>query len=115
MSRPAGPFGATTARSWRVPEIGEVMAISKPQPEAAGSADTAPADDRLADQAAPLDALLVDAALGTFRVRPYSTQPGSAGGHVDEATVVALEGDRHHCGRPVPVLGHDQVRLPGPG
>ena len=43
------------------------MAISKPQPEAAGSADTAPADDRLADQAAPLDALLVDAALGTFR------------------------------------------------
>jgi polyhydroxyalkanoate synthase len=43
------------------------MAISTPQPGAAGSAGTAPADDRLADQAAPLDALLVDAALGTFR------------------------------------------------
>src|SRR5215467_14525400 len=67
MSPPRRPFGATSARSRRVPEIGEVMAISKPQPEAAGSADTAPANDRLADQAAPLDALLVDAALGTFR------------------------------------------------
>jgi poly[(R)-3-hydroxyalkanoate] polymerase subunit PhaC len=31
------------------------------------SADTAPTSDQLADQAAPLDALLVDAALGTFR------------------------------------------------
>jgi glutaryl-CoA dehydrogenase len=40
------------------------MAISTPQPGAAGSADTAPAGDRLADEAAPLDALLVDAALG---------------------------------------------------
>jgi hypothetical protein len=45
------------------------MAISTPQPGAAmpGSADTAPAGDRLAEQAAPLDALLVDAALGPLR------------------------------------------------
>jgi hypothetical protein len=37
----------------------------------------------------------------------------SAAGHVDEAAVVALERDRHHGGGPVPVLGHDQVGLPG--
>ena len=36
-------------------------------PEVPRSADDAAAADRLADQAAPLDALLVDAALGTFR------------------------------------------------
>jgi hypothetical protein len=46
-------------------------------------------------------------------VRPYSAR--LAGSHVDEAAVVALERDRHDGGRAVPVLGHDQVRLPGPG
>jgi poly[(R)-3-hydroxyalkanoate] polymerase subunit PhaC len=45
------------------------MTVHAAQPGAAlpGSADTAPASDQLADQAAPLDALLVDAALGTAR------------------------------------------------
>jgi hypothetical protein len=52
-----------------MPEIGEVMAIQTAQPRAAlpVPADTAPVGDQLADQAAPLDALLVDAALGTLR------------------------------------------------
>ena len=45
------------------------MAVQIGQAGAAppGPADTGPAGDQLADQAAPLDALLVDAALGTFR------------------------------------------------
>jgi len=45
------------------------MASQTAHPGAAmpGSADTAPAGDRLAEQAAPLDALLVDAALGPLR------------------------------------------------
>jgi hypothetical protein len=45
------------------------MAVQIAQPGAAlpGPADTAPAGDQLADQAAPLDAFLVDAALDTFR------------------------------------------------
>jgi polyhydroxyalkanoate synthase len=50
-------------------EIGEVMTSQTAQPGTAlpVSAGTGPDSDRLADQAAPLDALLVDAALGTFR------------------------------------------------
>jgi polyhydroxyalkanoate synthase subunit PhaC len=45
------------------------MASQTAQAEAAlaASADSALAGDQLADQAAPLDALLVDAALGTYR------------------------------------------------
>src|SRR5438034_7055439 len=38
----------------------------------------------------------------------------SAGGHVDEAAVVALERDGDGRGRAVTVLGHDQVRLARP-
>ena len=34
-----------------------------------------------------------------------------AGGHVDEAAVVALERDDDRAGRSVAVLGHDQVGL----
>ena len=39
----------------------------------------------------------------------------SARGHVDKAAVMALECDCHDRGRPVPVLGHDQIGLSGPG
>ena len=39
----------------------------------------------------------------------------SARGHVHEPAVVALESHGHGRGRPVAVLGHDQVRFPGPG
>src|ERR1022692_3842763 len=39
----------------------------------------------------------------------------SAGSHVDEPAVVALERYGHRGGRAVPVLGHDQVRLPRAG
>jgi hypothetical protein len=51
-----------------MPGIGEVMAIQTAQPGAVlpVPADAAPAGDQLADQAAPLDALLVDAALSTL-------------------------------------------------
>jgi hypothetical protein len=35
----------------------------------------------------------------------------AAGGHRGEAGVLALEGDRHGVGRPVAVLGQDQVGL----
>ena len=45
------------------------MTVHAAEPGAAlpGFADTAPASDQLADDAAPLDALLVDAALGPLR------------------------------------------------
>jgi hypothetical protein len=36
----------------------------------------------------------------------------AAGGHRGEPRVLPLEGDRHGVGRPVAVLGQDQVRLP---
>ena len=39
---------------------------------------------------------------------------GRSVGHVDEAAVVALEGDGDVAGRTVAVLGHDQVGLAGP-
>ena len=46
-------------------------------------------------------------------VRPYT---GSVllTRHVHKAAVVPLECHRHGRGRPIPVLGHDQVRLAGP-
>ena len=47
-------------------------------------------------------------------MRTY-TPRGSAGGHVHEAAVVALEGDGDRGGGSVTVLGHDQVGLTGPG
>jgi CheY-like chemotaxis protein len=45
-------------------------------------------------------------------VRP--TSGVSARGHIHEAAVMALERDGHHRRRPVPVLGNDEVSLPGP-
>ena len=49
------------------------------------------------------------------KMRPYRPLYGqeSAGGHVHEAAVVALEGHRHRRGRPVPMLGDDHVGFAG--
>jgi DNA-binding NarL/FixJ family response regulator len=44
-------------------------------------------------------------------VSRYGGEQALARCHVDEAAVVPLEGDCHRRGRPVPVLGNDQVRL----
>jgi len=39
----------------------------------------------------------------------------SARSHVHKPAVVALEGDRHRRGRPIPMLGDDHVGLPCAG
>src|SRR5947207_9294183 len=69
MPHPTGRPEPRPPGSRRMTEIGEVMTSQTAQPGATlpASAGTGPDSDQLADQAAPLDALLVDAALSTFR------------------------------------------------
>jgi hypothetical protein len=45
---------------------------------------------------------------------PSRAQAGSIPGNVAKAAVMQLVGDGHRRGRPVTVLGQDQVRLTGP-
>ena len=66
-------------------------------------ADTAPAGDQLADQAAPLDALLVDAALSTFR--RFAPDMSAA------KLAVALARRPRTTGRRIGALGAELVRI----